>query len=174
MFTIRILRKKKSNPTGFTLIELLIVIAIISTIASVVFVAIDPLTRFRDARDSNRWSDVVALLSAIKIDQVDNGGSYLASIAGLNSAQVYMIGTDTTSCDAYNASCDTPVSSSAHCVDITGLATEGYLAEVPVSPNGALTWTTGHTGYTIEKKGNGILTIRACESENTTEISVAR
>lgn len=171
---IKILQKKERNSTGFTLIELLIVIAIISTIASVVFVAIDPLTRFRDARDSNRWSDTVAILSAIKIDQVDNGGSYLASIAAMNSAQVYMIGTDTTNCNAYNANCDTPVSSSANCVDITGLANEGYLANIPISPNGAVTWTTGHTGYTLEKKGNGILTVRSCESENTTEISVAR
>ena len=39
---------------GFTLIELLVVIAIISILAVVVFVALDPVTRFQDARDSRR------------------------------------------------------------------------------------------------------------------------
>ena len=37
---------------GFTLIELLIVIAIIAVLAGAVFVALDPLTRFRDARNA--------------------------------------------------------------------------------------------------------------------------
>ena len=59
---------------GFTLIELLIVIAIIAILAAVVFVSLDPLTRFQDARDARRWTDVDAVLSAMKLDQVDQGG----------------------------------------------------------------------------------------------------
>ena len=43
--------------TGFTLVELLIVIAIIAIIAAVIFVALDPLTRFQDSRDSARWQE---------------------------------------------------------------------------------------------------------------------
>jgi len=39
---------KKANSKGFTLIELLIVIAIVAVIAGATFVALDPLTRFRD------------------------------------------------------------------------------------------------------------------------------
>jgi len=159
---------------GFTLIELLIVIAIISIIAAVVFVALDPLTRFRDARDSSRWTDVSAVLSAIKIDQVDNGGAYLSAITSMTAGNVYMIGTDTTGCDDDNASCDTNVTNDTSCVDLTGLATEGYLSSVIISPNGVVTWSAGTTGYTLQRDSTGIIHIRACESENTTEITVSR
>ena len=156
---------------GFTLIELLIVIAIIAILAAVVFVALDPATRFQDARDTVRSNDAQEILSAVKIDQVDNGGTYLTSIAGTTAGQVYMIGTATTGC---NATCDTAVTSLTNCVDVTGLVTEGYLPEVPVSPTGATTWSAGLTGYTLQRDATGVVTVRACESENTTEISASR
>lgn len=159
---------------GFTLIELLIVIAIIAIIAAVVFVALDPLTRLRDARDSSRWSDINAIISAAKVDQVDNGGSYLTAIGNMTAGSVYMIGTATTGCDDNNASCDTNVTSDTACVDLSGLVAEGYLGSVPISPTGAVTWSASTTGYTLSRASTGILTVRACESENTTEISVAR
>lgn len=159
---------------GFTLIELLIVIAIIAIIAAVVFVALDPLTRFRDARDSSRWSDVSAMLSAIKVDQVDNGGAYLTAITNVTAGSVYMIGTATSGCDDQNSYCDVDVTNDTACVDLSGLVTEGYLGNVPVSPNGEATWTSSTTGYTLTKASTGIITISACESENSDAISVAR
>ena len=165
--------KLKSN-TAFTLIELLIVIAIIAILAAVVFVALDPLTRFQDARDSRRASDINGILSAAKIDQIDNGGAYASAISSMAAGNVFMIGTDVLGCDDYNVNCDTNVSSDASCVDLAAFVTEGYMGSVPISPNGAGTWTSGHTGYTLTRASNGILTVRACESENTTEISVAR
>jgi len=159
---------------GFTLIELLIVIAIIAILAAVVFVALDPLTRFQDTRDATRASDIGGILSAAKVDQVDNGGAYLSAIAGMTAGSVYMIGTDTTGCDDNNTSCDTNVTADTSCVDLTGLATEGYIGSVPISPTGAVTWSAGTTGYTATRASTGILTVRSCESENTTEISLSR
>jgi len=173
----------KKRSAGFTLIELLIVIAIIAILASVVFVALDPLTRFQDARDSSRWSDVAAVLSAIKIDQVDNGGSYLPAISSLTAGTVYMIvngASMVAGCDDNNASCDTNVTGDTNCVDLSGLVTEGYVGSVPISPTGAVTWDDGDTageegtGYTLERETTGILHVRACESENSTEISISR
>lgn len=162
------------NQKGFTLIELLIVIAIIAILAAIVFVALDPATRFADARDARRQSDVTELLHSIKIDQVDNGGSYLAAIAATTSAEIYMIGTALLGCDDQNAVCDTNVTSDTHCVDLTGLVTEGYMGDLPISPNGAGTWDATVSGFTLDRRGSGILVIRACESENTTEISASR
>ncbi len=168
--------KKNIKGEGFTLIELLIVIAIIAIIAAVVFVALDPLTRFRDARDSSRWSDISGVLSAIKVDQVDNGGAYLTAITSMATGTVYMIvdGATSSGCDDQNAYCDTNVGADNYCVNLDGLVTEGYLGSVPVSPNGEGAWASTISGYTLQKDSTGILTIRACESENTTEISVAR
>ena len=62
---------QRNNKKGFTLIELLIVIAIIAVLAAAVFVALDPLTRFSDARDATRASDITQILSAIKIDNTN-------------------------------------------------------------------------------------------------------
>jgi len=168
--------KKQKNINGFTLIELLIVIAIIAIISAVVFVALDPLTRFKDARDSSRWSDISAILNAIKVDQVDNGGTYLSSISAMSAGSVYMIvdGSVASGCDDQNTYCDTNVSGDAYCVNLVGLVTEGYLGDVPVSPNGSGAWTLSITGYTLQRDTTGIITVRACESENSDEIWVAR
>ena len=163
---------KDKNSAGFTLIELLIVIAIIAIIAAVVFVALDPLTRLRDARDSNRWTDITAIASAIKIDQVDNGGSYLSEITALATSTVYMIGTGY-GCDNMNPYCDLNVTNT--CVDLTGLVTEGYLGEVPVSPSGVADWHASSTGYTLEiSTTSSSVIIRACESENSDEIRLVQ
>ncbi len=165
---------RKIFAKGFTLVELLIVIAIIAILAAVVFVALNPLKRFQDARDAQRWANVNGVLSALKVYQVDNGGNYPAAVTSTLAGGVYMIGTDVSSCNSYNANCDTGVSSSTACVDLSSLVTGGYLGSVPISPNGAGTWTAGHTGFTLTRASTGIVTVKACESEDTDEISVSR
>ncbi len=161
---------------GFTLIELLIVIAIIAILAAVAFVALDPLTRFQDSRDAARWADTTALLTAIKVDQVDNGGAYLQAVTDAVAGQVYMIvdGNVVAGCDDQNLVCDTDVTADANCVNLAGLATDGYLADVPVSPNGAGDWDANITGYTLQRNANGTIVIAACESENAEAIEVLR
>ena len=167
------MRLPKNKQTGFTLIELLIVIAIVGILAVAAFVALDPGTRFKDARDAQRWTDVSAILDAIVVDQLDNDGPYLTAIENLSDGSNYMITTGSSGCD--DTTCDVTVVADDACVDLSGLATEGYLAEVPVSPNGDQTWTSStESGYVINKSSTGAITITACESENTTSISVRR
>jgi prepilin-type N-terminal cleavage/methylation domain-containing protein len=178
---------KQPNQQGFTLVELLVVIAIIGVLVAIIFVALDPATRFQQARDAVRQNDVQEILSAVKLDQVDNSGTYLTSIAALAAGDVFMIvngGTMTTGCDDQNANCDTNVTADTDCVNIAGLVTEGYLNEVPVSPSlsSIVTWDDGSgasdegTGYTLSIASTGIATVRACQSEysGNSEIEVAR
>lgn len=169
----------KFRSKGFTLVELLIVIAIIAVLASVVFVALDPLKRFKDARDSTRWNDVTALLSAVKLDQVDNGGYYLDVIQDAPADEVYLITgvADTPDCDLYATqyTCDATVSQGL-CMNLQPLVDEGYLGKMPVNPNGLGTWTSEYTGYYIMKEQNGNILVGSCESEGdgVDDISVTR
>jgi len=165
------------NSKGFTLIELLIVIAIIAILAAVAFVALDPLSRFQDARDSARWADVNALISAIRVDQVDNKGLYLAEIDAAVVSTEYMISGDT---PAPGAGCDVGcgafVAGAADCIDLSGLVDDGYLGQMPVSPNGGAggAWDNTHSGYYMIKNGNGSVTVGACEAEGDDPIIVTR
>ena len=152
---------------GFTLIELLIVIAIIAILAGVIFVTLDPLTRFQDARDATRWSDVTAVLDAVKLDQVDNGGSYVAAVSGLTADQYYTIGTCSS---GGNAGCTAQTTQTA-CADLTALATEGYLPSVPLDPSSG---TDALTDYYIQRAANGTVSVGACDPENASSISVSR
>src|SRR3989338_5037918 len=84
---------------GFTLIEVLIVIVILSILASIIFVAVDPATRFGDARDARRRSEVVSILNAILKYQVDNDGDLPAGIDAV-TASSQVLGTAGSGCDA--------------------------------------------------------------------------
>jgi prepilin-type N-terminal cleavage/methylation domain-containing protein len=162
----------RKNRNGFTLVELLIVIAIIAIMAAAVYVALDPLRRFQDSRDSRRSADVESIISALKLYQVDNKGANFMAINFLTAGNVYMMGSAMSGCNGL--ACDTPVTSSTSCVNIAGLANAGYLASMPISPNGVNSYGVGLTGYTISRASNGIITIRSCESENTDEILASR
>jgi len=159
---------QNSKSSGFTLIELLIVIAIIAIIAGVVFVALDPLTRFQDSRDSRRWGDITGVLSAIKVNQVDNKGTYTSTLASATASTTYMIGTATTGCDNGCTAKNTQAAS----LDLTALVTGGYLASVPMDPSAG---TAAKTLYYAVKNSNGTVAVGACTPENTPDgISVAR
>jgi len=62
--------------SGFTLIELLVVIGIIAILAGVVIVALNPGRQFAQARDTQRQSNVRAILDAVGEYQADHGGNF--------------------------------------------------------------------------------------------------
>ncbi len=59
---------------GFTLIELLVVIGILAVLLSIVLVAINPARQFAQANNTQRRSDVGAILNAIHEYAADNRG----------------------------------------------------------------------------------------------------
>lgn len=150
---------------GFTLVELIIVIAIISVIAAVVFVAVDPAKRLHAARNSTRWTDVTALFGAIKQYQADNGGSLPATATAIDSttASVQIIGENTAgvACGAVTCTGQTVVGTAcfANALD-TDLA--AFLKKIPKDPNNG---TTDDTRYYINKDANSLIIIGACDPE---------
>lgn len=140
----------KLNNKGFTLIELLVVITIIAVLATVVFVALDPVKRFSDARDSRRWNDVNSMLTAIHQYIVDNGGDMPAA---LTSGQP-----------------STQVGSCTGCDDLsTDLAK--YLKSIPEDPSAG---TASSSGYFVEVDTNNIVTVSAPSAEGSNTIEVSR
>ncbi|MCR4324326.1 MAG: type II secretion system GspH family protein [Candidatus Curtissbacteria bacterium] len=66
---------KYRNAQGFTLIELLVVIGILAILLAIVLVAINPARQFSQANNTQRKSDVNAILNAIHQYAVDNNGN---------------------------------------------------------------------------------------------------
>src|SRR3989344_578678 len=70
----------KKNSAGFTLIEILVVIGIIAILAVIVLIAINPARQFAQARNTQRTSNVNAILNGIGQYVADNKGSNPADI----------------------------------------------------------------------------------------------
>ena len=143
-------RRNAKESKGFTLIELLVVIAIIAILATVVFVSLDPVTRFADARDSRRWGDVNSILTGIHQYIVDNDGALPTGLATSQAA------TELVSC----LTCDnlsTPLAP--------------YLKAIPLDPSGV---TAANTGYEVAVDANNIITVSAPDAEGADAVQVSR
>jgi type IV pilus assembly protein PilA len=139
--------------SGFTLIELLLVIGIITILASIVIVAINPTKQLADARDAQRRSDVNTILKAVYQYAIDNNGNLPTPITTTVGEICQTGGTCT------------------GLLDLAVLTTNGtYLVSMPTDPS-----QTGadETDYTIIKNTDGRVTVAAPSAENTT-ISVTR
>lgn len=65
---------------GFTLIELLVVIGILAVLLAITLIAINPARQFSQANNTQRSSDVNAILNAISQYAADNNGALPAGI----------------------------------------------------------------------------------------------
>lgn len=154
--------KRKVNQKGFTLIELLVIIGIISILAATVIVALNPVARFADSRNSRRWSDINSIQTAIAQYIVDNDG---ALPTGLSTS---MSETQLGSCTTGGATLCS--GAAASCVDLsTPLAT--YLKSLPTDPDAG---TAATTGYSVAIDANNIVTISACGAESGETIQLSR
>ena len=69
-----------AHQDGFTLIEILVVIGMIAILATIVLIAINPARQFKQGRDTQRTSNVNAILNAVGQYIADNKGNMVPGI----------------------------------------------------------------------------------------------
>lgn len=144
---------------GFTLIELLVVIGILAVLLAIVLIAINPARQFSQANNTQRTSNVNAILNAIDQYAADNKGQLPAGI----TTTAAVIGNGTGEANL--------------CTDLITT----YLAALPVDPltnNGTpvtdcvAAYTTGYT--VVQSATNNRVTVSAPAAELGQVISVTR
>lgn len=165
--------KLPGRALGFTLIELLVVIAIIATLAVVVYVALNPAQRLLDAKNARRTADVDAILTAVHQAIVDNKGSYPNNMPTVAEGEV-QLGADGTGCAISTGGCAVTATACKNLMIDLLVDLIPYLKSMPIDPNGSPTYTSGKTGYSVQRDVNGIVTVRACGAEGGVTIQSSR
>ena len=149
-------KKFYSKTSGFTLIELLVVIGILAVLLAIVLIAINPARQFAQANNTQRASDVNAILNAITQFGADNNGTLPTGI--------------TTT--AQNIA-DTAA-------DLCAQLVPTYIAALPVDPTSGIDPVTNcgaayDTEYTvIQSASNNRVTVAAPNAQLSAVISVTR
>lgn len=147
----------KKFKKGFTLIELLVVIGILAVLLAIVLIAINPARQFAQANNTQRRSDVNAILNAVHQYAADNNGTLPAGIT-TTAANVASTG-----------------------ANVCALLVSDYLAALPSDPTlGTPVDEAGcaaayDTGYTIVTSAtNNRVTVTAPTAELGEVISATR
>jgi type IV pilus assembly protein PilA len=159
------MKSRKGQEAGFTLIELLIVIAILTVLFSLVIIAVNPVRQFAQADNTQRRSDINAILNAVYQYAADNRGTLPVFIPSTSTQQ---IGTPTSGCSITCGATTTQ----AVCLNLYPALVATYLADIPKDPDQSSTTTT-HYAITRSTTNNRI-TITACDAELSETISITR
>jgi type IV pilus assembly protein PilA len=159
-----IVKTQHSNSKGFTLLEILLVVGIISILAGIVILAINPTKQLGDSRNAQRRSDVLTILNAIYQYSIDNNGDLPDDLA-------------VEDCTLALAEIDTDASAGE--VDlytnlVVSAASSTYLVDIPNDPQASSTAEGALSGYAAVKTSSGRITVCAPFAENNVTISVTR
>lgn len=148
--------KKLTNQKGFTLVEVLLVVVIIAILAAIVIVAINPARQIAQSNNTQRSTEVKAVLDAVHEYAVDNRGTLPTGITSI----------------------PTVVGSGAGQINICSVLVPTYVAAMPFDPTATgahyTSCTDYNTGYNISSNAAGRVTVSAPTAELSETISVTR
>jgi prepilin-type N-terminal cleavage/methylation domain-containing protein len=121
----------KNRNKGFTLIELLIVIAILAVLAVAVVVVLNPAELLKQARDSNRISDLASIDKALALYFYDAAPTSYSATTTCTVGIVFPGGA-VSSC-VLNAS-TTITGTGWVAVDLTDISSDSPLSRLPLDP----------------------------------------
>lgn len=160
---------KDLRQKGFTLIEILVVIGILAILLAIVLIAINPQQQFQQANNTQRSSDVNAVLNAISAYSAANSGALPVGVGDVDiDATVRTITND-------------PLVTNS--IDLCAELVPDYIADLPFDPTdgdedpaNSICTDVGadyNTGYTVVLGAGNRITVAAPGAEGTT-ISVSR
>jgi prepilin-type N-terminal cleavage/methylation domain-containing protein len=132
---------------AFTLVELIVIMGIISILASVTLVAVNPPKHFSQARDTQRKNDINQLVNAVTQYMSNNNGTVPAAIT----------------------TTPTVIGSGGGQIDLCTLLVSTYLPEMPFDPQSGnySNCSSYNTNYSISKSAsNSRITVSAPGAEN--------
>lgn len=146
---------------GFTLIEILLSIGLLAALATIVLIAVNPARQFAQLRNTQRASDLNALLNSIGQRSVENRGQL--NCAGVTIPTVNPVPAPLVATTGAN------ISSTAGDIDVRTCLVPSHISELPVDPTNGASWngTTYNTGYRIFQDTNGRITVFAPTTEPT-------
>ncbi len=152
---MKIVRGQKES--GFTLIEILVVIGLIAVLAAIVLIAINPARQFAQGRDSQRESNINAILNAIGQRMADNKGIF----AGTNPANGL-------TCNPLPVATTSIVGTSGLGSGELGCLVPTYIPALPLDPSSG---SGSMTGYVLRQDAS---TGRVWIAATSTESSIPR
>lgn len=151
----------RPSQRGFTLIELLVVIGILAVLLAITLIAINPARQFAQANNTQRRSDVNAILNAVGQYMVDNNGTPPSAI-NTTLTDISSTGTDL---------CTDLVPTYIAALPVDPLIDEDA-NPVPVTENDCASYTTGYR--VAQDATNNRIFVDAPSAELEASISASR